>query len=219
MVGNNNLNLPGDLGLAANLDFFDADQATVSYSSEIHNAELNYFWGSGNVTWLLGFRYFHLDEHFNILFTDNQTGSSQYDLGTRNNLYGGQLGLRMGNDGNRWGWDVTGKAGIYGNRAEQRQFVGDFSGFVLRNTETTGGQVAFLGDIGVNLVYHLSDHWSIRGGYNVMWVEGVALVPINSTSPIRPPAARRCTAPAASFPRRQRGRGLRVVERIGRLLQ
>jgi hypothetical protein len=179
VVGNNNLNLPGDLGLAANLDFFNADSVTATYQSEIHNAEVNYFFAGGeHANLLVGFRYFHLDEHFNLLSTDNQTGSSQYDIQSDNNLFGGQVGLRLASHtSGRWDWDVTGKAGVYGNAARQSQTVGDFSGFVLRDTTTNGGQVAFIGDIGANLVFHMTDHWSLRGGYNVMWVEGVALAP------------------------------------------
>jgi len=180
VVGNNNLNLPGDLGLVGNLDFFNADKAVVTYDAIIHNAELNYvhsFLSNPNLAWLVGFRYFHLGEKFDITFTDNQTGSSAYKISTYNNLFGGQIGGRVGHACGRWSYDLTGKAGVYGNDIHSSQNVADFNGFTVRNTSTNGGQVAFLGELGLNGNYEFSPNWSLRGGYQVYWIEGLALAP------------------------------------------
>jgi hypothetical protein len=80
----------------------------------------------------------------------------------------------------RLGWDVTGKAGIFGNDVGQRQFVVEFDSndipLVLAGpTHRDGSRVSFVGELGLSLTYKVSDRLSLRGGYNVMWIEGIAL--------------------------------------------
>ncbi|MCC7084468.1 MAG: BBP7 family outer membrane beta-barrel protein [Pirellulales bacterium] len=178
--GDNNLNLPGDLGLAVPLDFFNADQMNISYKAQIHNGELNYlqyFGAASNIAWLVGFRYFNLGEKFSITSTDNQTGSSYYNISTYNNLFGGQLGARVKQACGNWSYDLTGKAGVYGNAIRSSQFIADFDNFVVRDTHASGGQVAFLGEIGLNGNYKFSECLSLRGGYQVYWIDGLSLAP------------------------------------------
>jgi hypothetical protein len=181
--GDNDLILPGDLGIAANLDFFDSDVVRCTYSSEIQNAEFNHLWKwSDNIwlkdiVWLAGFRYFRLDDHFNITSTDVQTGSSQYDISAINNLYGFQLGARVNFETPRLWWDFTGKVGAYGNDSSQHQRVDDFAGFVLRDAGDDDRRMAFVGDVGLSAAYQINSHVWLRGGINFMWVEGVALAP------------------------------------------
>jgi hypothetical protein len=176
-TGNNNLALPGDLGLAT-LDFFAADRMTLTYRSTLNNAELNYV-GSlgGDVSLLGGFRYVSVSETFNIRSTDTDTGTSNYDVRASNNLYGGQLGLRWLQARGDWDLMATGKAGIFGNDGQQSQRVTDFPpGFALRDTpNVTGGNVAFVGDLNFSAAYYLDDVWALRFGYNLLWIEGVAL--------------------------------------------
>jgi hypothetical protein len=42
---------------------------------------------------------------------------------------------------------------------------------------TTSTAVAFLGELGFNLNYQFSQNWFLLGGYQVYWVDGVALAP------------------------------------------
>jgi hypothetical protein len=175
--GDNDLNLPGDLGLAAGLNFFDADRAVVEYQSLIHNAELNYLQSYGNISWLLGFRYFNLQDKLSLTFTDVQTGTSAYKISAYNNLFGGQLGGRVQQACGNWSYDLTGKAGVYGNIIKSSQNVSDFDAFPIRNTRANGDQVAFIGDLELNGNYQFTPTWSLRGGYQVFWIEGLALAP------------------------------------------
>ncbi len=180
VTGNNNLNLPGDLGLAAGLDFFNADTMTIDYKSQINDGELTYLQNYGGLAWLIGFRYFELGEQFSITSTDNQTGTSFYQLSTYNNLFGGQIGARLTQGCGTctsWSYDITGKAGVYDNVITSSQRVGDFSGFSLRDVKTNTSEVAFIGEIDFNANYALNPTWSIRGGYQVFWVDGLALAP------------------------------------------
>ena len=91
----------------------------------------------------------------------------------------GQTGARIRQAWSNFGWDATAKAGIFGNAASQSQLVTDFPpGFVLRNTQSAShGQVAFVTDINLSAFYQLNSIWSLRGGYNLLWVQGVAIAP------------------------------------------
>jgi hypothetical protein len=175
--GNNNLNLPGDLGLAF-LDFIDADRFTVTYNSDIHNGEFNYLHYYGNIAWLIGFRYFNLSETLSINAFDSDTGNAYYNTSVYNNLFGGQIGGRIKQACGRWSYDLTGKAGIYDNVIRSSQLISDFDGSSInRNTSPSGNQVSFLGELGLNGSYKFSECLSLRGGYQVYWVEGLALAP------------------------------------------
>jgi hypothetical protein len=177
-TGDNSLAIPGDLGLAS-LDFFAAERMTLEYSAQLHNVELNYFYGDGAVQFLAGFRYVALDETFDIRSTDTDTGTSNYNIRSANDLYGGQIGLRAQHCHTFWHWTFTGKAGMFGNRAEQNQFVTDFPpGFFLRDLRgSSTSNMAFVGDLNLSVARQITEVWAIRGGYSMIWIEGVALAP------------------------------------------
>ena len=218
ITGEDNLAIPGDLGLASN-DFFNGDVFRVHRSSELHSFELMPVrsfccccpsasccedscgcesscgcgpscGGGGSdccgttydtrcFSLLAGFRYLRLNENFNLNGTDFDEGTSDYHIRTKNDLYGFQLGARWRRGYGCWGWEVTGKAGIYGNDCEQQQYVTDFPPpFMLREPRHhRDGKVAFVGELNLNLTYQLTQCWGIRGGYNFMWLNGVALAP------------------------------------------
>jgi len=134
---------------------------------------------SGDFSLLGGFRYLSLYEKFNIRSTDLDSGTSDYHIRTTNNLFGGQLGARYRRSYGRFAWDATGKAGLFGNSAGQWQFVSDsVPGSFLRDRRSdSGGQIAFAGDINVSANYRLLSFLTLRAGYNLLWVEGIALAP------------------------------------------
>jgi hypothetical protein len=169
--------VPGVLG---NLPFFDdADLIQTTYASRIDNAELNYFWHHGcpDIMWMAGFRYFHLDERLDILSTETGSGSSLYDIRTGNDLAGGQLGVRFRHCCTRFEGDLTAKAGAFGNSVGQSQTVGTVGLDPLRSAGNHTADWAFVGDIGLNASYYICKNWCVMAGYNVMWVDGVALAP------------------------------------------
>jgi hypothetical protein len=174
-TGTNNLNLPDDLGL---FPAFNSDnQITITYDSIVNNGELNILHSYGNISCLAGFRYFNLGEHLNIGANNAiipTTGT--YDVNAYNNLFGLQGGARIQQSCGNWSYDLTGKAGVYGNAVSSSQEVVE-EGFLLRDSHKTGGQVAFVGELGFNGAYQFSQNWFLRGGYQVFWVDGVALAP------------------------------------------
>jgi putative beta barrel porin BBP7 len=182
------LMLPDDLGLQVN-NFFGADDVGVRYTSDVHSFEANLVHcccscnGCGqchSIEWLAGFRYLNLDEEFRLSSFDSQEGTSIYKVETENNLYGVQIGSRYrGCSGGYWSWETTGKAGIYGNDMEQSQApIVDFPAFVFRTRRGSDeSDVAFVGELNATAIYHLSRMWGLRAGYNLIWIEGVALAP------------------------------------------
>lgn len=178
VTNGNSLAIPGDLGLAS-LDYFASDRIALTYNSRLHNAEINHVWAGEFVSLIAGFRYLSLDEDFVLNSTDADTGSSDYRIRTTNDLFGGQLGARAEGGNGDWSWSATGKAGIFGNDAFQGQSVADFPpGFFLRQeTGRRSGGVAFVGDLNCTLAYQVTDGLTARIGYNVLFIEGVALAP------------------------------------------
>ena len=83
----------------------------------------------------------------------------------------------MGADGllvSRGSLDVNifGKAGIYANVAEQTTTFTPVPAQGISDTD-----FAFLSELGVSTTLHMNSTWSIVAGYQVMWIEGVALAP------------------------------------------
>jgi hypothetical protein len=130
---------------------------------------------------LCGFRYVALDEDL-VLASDNvrRQVDARYDAGTDNDLYGLQLGARWRGYRNRLGIEALGKAGIFYNDASQRQVLVDqlpSNPILLRDARDSSGDVAFLGELGISLLCDVTPALTLRGGYSLLWLEGVALAP------------------------------------------
>jgi hypothetical protein len=69
--------------------------------------------------------------------------------------------------------DAFGKAGIFGNTAAQNS---EFStGIVTLPANGRGINTAFIGELGTTGRLQLTDHIVLRGGYRLLWLDGVAL--------------------------------------------
>ncbi len=182
------LRLPGELGLAVN-NFLFADQVDVHYESRLHSAEANLVRCCTMIDecsplqrsreWLVGFRYLNLGEQIDVASFDSAESTSTYSAKTDNNLFGVQLGTRWRWCRDRWSWETTGKAGIFGNDVRQSQApLIDFPDFVFRTARSSSGtRVAFVGELNLTGIYQLTDCWGLRAGYNLLWIEGLALAP------------------------------------------
>ena len=69
--------------------------------------------------------------------------------------------------------------GICGNAANQfGDSIVDLSGDPIRPTRSANsGQVAFVGDLNLTGICPINHLWGLRAGYNLIWIEGVALAP------------------------------------------
>lgn len=159
---------------------FGATNLTSRYTSSLDSVEINLIHPrSSRFSYLAGFRRVELGDDLttNIVFP---AFNADYNWHETNHLYGAQLGglFHFARPSDRLTFDSVFKAGIFGNDAN--------NDFTL--TPSTGGQfdgglggssVAFVGEIGITGVYQLTKHVALRGGYQTLWISGVALASDN----------------------------------------
>ncbi len=156
---------------------FNAD-----YHSSVNSFEANLRHSmNGNLSVLAGFRYLNwhedIDGQFNAGRTIPQPGPLvRSTLLTNNNLWGVQAGGEwQGSLRDLLGLTAFGKAGIFGNEAYARGTTS--AGPVTTVVSNAGCQASFIGELGVVATRQINDRLSLRGGYTMMWVEGIALAP------------------------------------------
>ena len=173
----------------------NGERATVKYNTVINSAEANAFltrqeWRDHSqswltVDWLAGFRYVGVEDAASINMDSCRADDPElrtnvaYSVRTRNNMFGGQVGVRPRWTWERWAIEGWAKAGLLGNYQEQIQDpLVDYTGFQQRpGLSATGTETAFIGDINLSVIYRLTDVWGIRAGYNTVWINGLALAP------------------------------------------
>jgi len=189
LSGDSNLFVSGPISSQI-LPFNDGEISRTTWVSTINSVEFNAFRsrcsGEDCFELLAGFRYLSVEEQAGISQTCCTTSpggpyTSRYDVQTSNNLFGGQLGARGRYSWQNWALEGWGKAGIYGNAENQSQgplIDPTGSGTLVRSARSaTASETAFVGDINVSLIYRLTSVWGIRAGYNLVWIDGVALAP------------------------------------------
>ena len=178
--------------------YVDVDAAyyhSIALKSVLDSIELNYRrrWVGPSCmlqgSWLAGFRYFQLRESLEYitrthnLHPDASEGYCDYTVGTANHLYGFQGG------GDAWlcivpGLEigVEGKAGIYGNDARQRTSIlaNSIDPPLLEAENNT--RASFVSELDFMVTYRLNPKFTVRGGYMLMWADGLALAVENFNS-------------------------------------
>lgn len=147
-----------------------------SYTTRMHSAELNGKYRlTERINLLAGFRYVNLDETLtsNLNFGGN---AANIPITAHNDLYGGQIGAEGGWMWGKFGLDVRGTAGIYGNHADSTLSVNQQIGPAFQSSGS-GDHAAFVGDLSIAGVYQVTRHIYMQLGYQLMWVDGVALAP------------------------------------------
>lgn len=155
--------------------FDPAVQAIAArYESQLHNFELNLRrpWGE-SFTLLGGVRYLEVDERLHADLT-TPAPTFTYDTLTRNRLYGAQIGA----EATLWcagklAIDASAKTGIFAN-AGGHSTIHDTTAVTDMAIDTTD-HVAFVGEFGVAGLYSLTDCLSARVGYQLLWIDSVAL--------------------------------------------
>ncbi len=143
-----------------------------TYSSSLQTAEVNLRQTSGDITWLIGFRWAEIDES---LQANEVGGPSINDFDTRNDLFGGQIGAEAAlMSRGRFSLDTFGKLGWYANRAEgvSRVQVGNTVFGTARDRRT---ESALLAEAGLEGVFRLNDFLALRAGYQVLIAHGLAV--------------------------------------------
>ena len=149
------------------------------YASRLDNAEVNVRGNlSGRVTVLAGFRWVNLSEDLvGILTPPTEYGKGSFwDAQTKNNLYGFQIGMDAKLlERNRFSVGSVLKAGIFDNHVEEATSVR--MARIQYGESTSTDHVAFVGEIGVQCKYQVTQRISLKAGYEVIWLQGVALAP------------------------------------------
>lgn len=149
--------------------------ASAVYSSRLYNTEINLKRRCGDRLRLLaGFRWVELHESIAAAVEGDQLYGT-FAARTDNYLYGFQLGTEatLWNAGGPLSIEGFLKAGIFGNHTRAGLVI-DGTNFHLDGT-ATHARTSFLGEIGLTANYRLTDHCTIFGGYEVMWIDGVSL--------------------------------------------
>ncbi len=154
-----------------------ATLVSASYRSELHSLEVNTRYKMNpELDVVLGFRYVEVQDGGLVMMEDAGPGAN---LGTdtldaTNYLYGFQLGV----DAEVFSYgqfDLQCEilTGIFGNNARNAaRSTGQF-GFNAAST-AEADHTAFVAELGITGRYHISECWSMRAGYELLWIEGVA---------------------------------------------
>jgi len=146
----------------------------MSYSSLLRSAEMNARFRAGDrLTVLAGVRFVHLEDTLGI----EQGTFFTHRGGTRNDLYGVQIGV----EGLAWsrgrvridGWA---KAGLYVNDT-RGSYHFRFPAIPTVNADYSrkAEQGALVGDLGICMSYRVAHGITLRGSYQALLLDGVAL--------------------------------------------
>ena len=191
----NTAGVPGDEVVASPVGppALTTGNISVTSRSRLFGGDLNAITNLDRCCWyrldlLAGVRYLQLDESLDIQETlatpslGNAFDSTDH-FGTRNQFYGGQLGLRSEFYWRRWQLDVSGKlalgethevVNINGASVLTQPGFAPITGAGLLAENTNGGthsrdQFAVVPELGLNLGYQFTDHWRAYVGYNFLY--------------------------------------------------
>jgi hypothetical protein len=171
----------------------------IGYTSTFDSFEISWRkrWMAPNCryqgSWMAGVRHFILDESFQYFtqspLTLNGAGriaNANFNTDTTNNL----TGIQIGGDawicvlpGLRVGGDLRG--GVYGNHMNVNTTVFTNTGFGPFFEQQVANDVSFIGQADVMATYRINYQWTLRVGYQFLYVDGVALGTENFNT--RPP--------------------------------
>ncbi len=174
--GGNGLSLPG--AIVNFSGFADGDQAQFYYSSAIQTGEFNMIFPFGSFEVLAGYRYMSIGEVSEITLFPAPAATFVAD--SLNTMNGGQIGA-LG----RWqlfgmfDFDFDAKFAVMGDAARTEQNAVDATGtpVTLSPVEGTKTRVAFVSELGLQAVLPLGASLSAHAGYNVYFIDRVALAP------------------------------------------
>jgi hypothetical protein len=156
--------------------FFTFNNANSVYGSNLYSTEFNFRRKRGWLNTYIGYRYVELNEDLNFLV--NGSVPAVYNESADNRLHGLQIGAdaNIWNNGRRLRLDSWLKAGMYYDYILHRGQIEFPPGTPFFNSVSQrDNSTAFLGDIGLVGVYQITDTIALRGGYQLLWLDGVAL--------------------------------------------
>jgi len=157
--------------------------ASISFNSHFDNFELNMHQhvvmpeGPYDLTFIYGVRYAKVKENFRYISRTATGGAASnfVNVNTDNDLFAAQIGgLLQIQVHNYWGLELEVKGGLAFNEASQSTvFNSTTNGNNL--TERDENRASFLGDVNLVAAYDCGPNLSLRFGYHVTAITGVAL--------------------------------------------
>ncbi|MEM8671774.1 MAG: hypothetical protein AAGG48_29925 [Planctomycetota bacterium] len=153
----------------------DVSQMNGRYETDLSSFEINYHhWIARYATGILGIRYAALDDDLDVLLTSAPVDAA-YNVRTRNDLYGAQVGI-IG--GPRLCWSraiVSGSAklGVYGNDASHRSLLD--TGAAQFPIRASADNLSWLAEANAQMELPLTRCLSLTAGYTVIWIDQVAI--------------------------------------------
>lgn len=162
----------------------------LEYGSNLHNAEFNFrrvglTTGAIEADLLFGLRYLHIKERFAFFSMQPGGGIDGVDAfgtatnRTSNDLVGIQIGGQVRyNATERFGLAAQAKAGLLVNFASHDgTFTQDMGVVNSSNYSATGEALAGLIEVGLSGHYRIGSRLTLRAGYDVILLSGLALAP------------------------------------------
>jgi hypothetical protein len=150
----------------------------VNDTSNVENAEFNYVHTWTHWSFIAGFRYFHLDDQFDLRYDGSfpHGGTQTFNFATANDLYGGQIGFNYHHEWRRLFVDLGTKWGIYGNVAVQHGTESE-DGFIEDRLSNYPKSSAVSGEFDFSLGHRFSPHWTAQLGLMVVEFDNLTLAP------------------------------------------
>ena len=177
------------------------DTITATYASSLYSFEANLHRqiGESNVAILHGFRWIQANDSMGV-----EALSTPFPINwawnTNNNLYGYQIGgfALLLPAKSRWNFTISPKVGIYGNQCDSRFLFTTSGGGYLPN-RIFQNRLAFAGDLSANLSWNLWKHVSFQAGYQLLWLNGVAVAADQASVLSRPTDATGLNSSGSAF--------------------
>lgn len=168
------------------------------YSSELDSFELlRRRWGWDVISVSQGFRYVRVEEDFRLTSINGAGDVGVLRSKTENNFAGYQMGIDLFYPTGNLTLAGKLKGGLYANFVDQS--------FSLTNAgvgfQNSGDSVEFgsLVETGLHSIYHITDTLSLRGGYEIWWLYGVATAPQQPGGALSPFTGREVDADESVF--------------------
>jgi hypothetical protein len=148
----------------------------TDYDSSLSNGEISYVRTWNRFSLLGGFRALRWSEDYRELHTPQ---GSELHLHTDNDLFGGQVGARWRQERPKFFWELTGKFGVFGNQANRSQLItygyGNSGWTAFPRQADFGTSVVY--ELNLAMGFRLSPVWSLRAGYDFIFIDQLVLAP------------------------------------------
>jgi hypothetical protein len=142
-----------------------------TYTTDLSSGEINVgTCVTPGCTFFTGFRWIELHDQLNVALAGTGLNISTWD--ENNHMYGGQIGTNIlfTNPCSPFQFTGTLKAGAYGDVADN-----DFTSQVVSRARSNETQLSFVGEVDFTALYHVTKHVGVYGGYQVLWIDDVAI--------------------------------------------